>query len=221
MKTLRPLARRPRVRRTETPSTASLTRPASSSSPASLNRLLQLLGRPRPSSPSASVSASVDADGKLAITPTYDRALDFSEGLAGFPLWAASGALLTNPPRPSHPPTIRGSPCPSATASRPSASASCGRSLTRPAAKIITPQFEEAQPFSESLACVRQEKHWGYIDKTGKFASGLGPQWDEAWLPSPTASPASSSAARPATLTPPAGHIWNPSLLLIHVRLSV
>ncbi len=39
---------------------------------------------------------------------------------------------------------------------------------TREAA--ITPQFDSAWRFSESLAAVKVGHRWGYIDKTGKIA---------------------------------------------------
>ena len=44
---------------------------------------------------------------------------------------------------------------------------------------VITPQFEEAQSFSEGLAAVKIDNKWGYIDTTGKFI--ITPQFQEAY----------------------------------------
>lgn len=41
---------------------------------------------------------------------------------------------------------------------------------------VINPQFEEANPFSESLASFKQKDKWGFIDKTGKIV--INPQFD-------------------------------------------
>jgi hypothetical protein len=34
---------------------------------------------------------------------------------------------------------------------------------------VISPQFNQAYPFSQGLAAVNIGDKWGYIDKTGKF----------------------------------------------------
>jgi hypothetical protein len=43
---------------------------------------------------------------------------------------------------------------------------------------VISPQFDQADDFSEGLARVQKDNKWGYIDKTGKFV--IPPKFDEA-----------------------------------------
>ena len=43
---------------------------------------------------------------------------------------------------------------------------------------VITPQYEEAEPFSEGLAAVKKDGKWGYIDTTGKYV--IKPKYEEA-----------------------------------------
>lgn len=51
---------------------------------------------------------------------------------------------------------------------------------------VVTPQFKEANDFSEGLAAVQLGYKWGYIDKEGKFA--VKPEFlmlgtlEKAWL---------------------------------------
>lgn len=42
----------------------------------------------------------------------------------------------------------------------------------------ITPQYEDARPFHQGLAAVRENGLWGYIDKRGQWV--LAPQWAQA-----------------------------------------
>ena len=42
----------------------------------------------------------------------------------------------------------------------------------------INAQFDDVGSFVKGLAPVRQGKHWGYIDPTGKFV--INPQFDDA-----------------------------------------
>ena len=44
---------------------------------------------------------------------------------------------------------------------------------------VIKPQFDEAYPFSEKLALIRQKNKYGFIDSAGKVA--IKPQFDEAY----------------------------------------
>ena len=43
---------------------------------------------------------------------------------------------------------------------------------------VIEPQFDNAEPFSEGLACVEKDGKWGFIDKSGKMV--IEPQFDGA-----------------------------------------
>jgi len=43
---------------------------------------------------------------------------------------------------------------------------------------VISPQFNQAYPFSQGLAAVKIGDKWGYIDKTGKFV--IQPQFNYA-----------------------------------------
>jgi hypothetical protein len=43
---------------------------------------------------------------------------------------------------------------------------------------VISPQFDQADSFSQGLASVQKDRKWGYIDKTGKFV--IPPQFEEA-----------------------------------------
>ena len=44
---------------------------------------------------------------------------------------------------------------------------------------VIKPQFDEAYPFSENLALIRQKNKYGFIDSAGKVV--IKPQFDEAY----------------------------------------
>ncbi len=104
----------------------------------------------------------VDAAGKVAINPQFDKADVFSEGLACVKLGGGAPGPFDDP-RPWSPFNGGGG----------------GRYgyINSEGKFIINPQFDDAGTFSGGLAAVKLG-HWGFIDKTGKVV--INPQFDEA-----------------------------------------
>jgi hypothetical protein len=146
-------------------STAAAAEPAGAPAPAPLFRVRQ-----------GGLWGYIDAAGRLAIPPRFDRAEPFSEGLAAVELdgrhgWIdRTGALVLAPPF-----------LPAGTLHRPFsgglAAVRVGQRygyVDRAGALAIPARYTTAEDFSEGLAMVCDPDACGYVDRTGRGVLGPG-----------------------------------------------
>jgi hypothetical protein len=93
----------------------------------------------------------IDPSGQLVITPDFNTASGFSEGLAQVELW---GSVIGE---------------------------SLDGFIRTDGTFAIEPKFERARSFSEGLAAVKDSgtKKWGYVDSNGSFV--IPPRFNDAW----------------------------------------
>ena len=119
----------------------------------------------------------IDLDGKLVVTPQFDRAASFHDGLAAVKLGKRWGFIDKEGKLAINPQFDR------------ALSFSEDRAAVRLGDKwgyvdgqgklVITPQFESAGYFTDGLAPVEMANRYGFIDRDGKLA--INPQFDDAW----------------------------------------
>ena len=118
----------------------------------------------------------IDKTGRLTIAGPFDKAWDFSGGLALVLVGGKTkfidktGRVVLEPENMSAAPFSDG-------LARVSVNGRIGY-MDKMGQVIIAPQYEEADDFSEGLAAVKIKGRWGYIDKSGRVV--IKPQFDNA-----------------------------------------
>ena len=119
----------------------------------------------------------IDKTGKMIITPQFDRAMSFCEGLGRVGIGEKQGyvdetgkiviPLQFDEAYPFHDGL---------------AAARTGEKfgyIDKRGEFVIQPKFDHVEPFFEGIAAVDVGEKWGYIDKKGKYI--VEPQYDKVW----------------------------------------
>jgi hypothetical protein len=97
----------------------------------------------------------IDETGKMVINPIFEKAMNFSEGLAAVCEGQGCYSALDNKDKERQ-----------------------WGFIDKTGTLVISPQFDDADDFKEGLASVSVGGKWGFIDKNGKFS--INPQFDFA-----------------------------------------